>query len=141
MPPPLTGHHPQVNALLILATDGTRILTKYYRPLHTKSQTATAENPYPTVKEQKVFEKGLLDKTVKSTADIILYDNHVVVFKAESDVMLYIVGGMDENEMMLYQVVLALRDTLQILLKWVILLSERKGVGRFQLTRGQKLHR
>ena len=113
----LTG---QVNALIIMASDGTRILSKYYHPPHTpKSTTATAQNPYPTLKEQKAFEKGLLDKTVKTTADIVLFDNHVVVFKAESDVMLYVVGGMDENEMMLYQVVLALRDTLQILLKCV----------------------
>lgn len=107
-----------VNALLILSTDGTRILAKYYRSPHTASTTgATTDNPYPTLKEQKAFEKGLVEKTAKSTADIILYDGHVVLFKAESDVMLYVVGGMEENEMMLYQVVLALRDTLQILLK------------------------
>lgn len=108
-----------MNALLILSVDGGRILAKYYHPPHSaSSQTRTPENPYPTVKEQKAFEKGLLEKTAKSTADIILYDNHVVVFKAESDVMLYIVGGMNESEMMLYHVVLALRDTLQILLKY-----------------------
>jgi hypothetical protein len=114
----LTTNPHQVNALLILSSDGTRILSKYYHPPHTtKTNTPTSQNPYPTLKEQKGFEKGLLEKTVKTTADIILYDNHVVVFKAESDVMLYVVGGMDENEMMLYHVVLALRDTLQILLK------------------------
>jgi len=106
-----------VNALLILATDGTRILAKYYCPPHTPSTTATYSSPYPTLKEQKEFEKGLIEKTAKSNTDIILYDNHVVVFKTESDVMLYIVGGIDENEMMLYQAVLALRDALQILLK------------------------
>jgi hypothetical protein len=99
-------------------------LSKYYHPPHTSATnssghpTPTAETPYPTVKEQKAFEKGLLEKTAKSTADIILYDNHVIVFKPESDVMLYVVGGMEENEMLLYHVVLALRDTLQILLKY-----------------------
>ena len=41
------------------------------------------------------------------------------MFKSEGDVMLYVVGGADENEMMLYQLVLALRDTLEILLKYV----------------------
>lgn len=35
------------------------------------------------------------------------------------DVMLYVVGGADENEIMLYNVVLALRDSLNILLKFV----------------------
>jgi len=115
MPPNLSLF--SVNALLILSNDGTRILAKYYQPPHISTTGVTAENPYPSLKEQKAFEKGLIEKTAKSSADIILYDGHVVVFKAESDVMLYVVGGMDENEMMLYQVVLALRDTLQILLK------------------------
>lgn len=57
-------------------------------------------NPYPTLKEQKAFEKGLSEKTAKQTTDIILYDNRVVVFKSESDVMLYVVGGADENEVL-----------------------------------------
>jgi len=116
MPPNLSLF--SVNALLILANDGTRILAKYYQSPHTTSTTgATAENPYPTLKEQQAFEKGLVEKTAKSTADVILYDGHVVLFKAESDVMLYVVGGVDENEMLLYQVVVALRDTLNVLLK------------------------
>lgn len=51
---------------------------------------------------------------------MILYDNKVVVFKMESDVMLYVVGGAEENEILLYNVVLALRDTLSILLKCVL---------------------
>lgn len=41
------------------------------------------------------------------------------MFKMESDVMLYVVGGGDENEVLLYSVVLALRDALGILLKSV----------------------
>ena len=76
-------------------------------------------NPYPTVKEQKAFEKGLMDKTNKQSNDVILYDNRVVVFKVESDVMLYVVGGADENEILLYNVVLSLRDTLGLLFKYV----------------------
>ncbi len=58
-----------------------------------------------------------MEKTSKQTSDIILYDNRVVVFKMESDVMLYVVGGADENEILLFNVVLALRDSLTILLK------------------------
>ncbi len=114
-----------VNALLILATDeSSRILAKYYSAPHPPSNLppgSTANypgsNPYPSVKEQKAFEKGLLEKTSKQASDIILYDNRVVVFKMESDVMLYVVGGAEENEILLYSVVLALRDSLNILLK------------------------
>lgn len=113
-----------VNAILILsADDSSRILAKYYSAPHPpagtseKSTDYPGANPYPTVKEQKAFEKGLMEKTAKQTSDIILYDNRVVVFKTEGDVMLYVVGGADENEILLYSVILALRDSLAILLK------------------------
>ncbi|MCJ1281802.1 Golgi-to-ER vesicle coat component [Xylographa pallens] len=112
-----------INAILILSTDDrTRILTKYYSaphaPLHAPPGSSyPGANPYPTVKDQKAFEKGLMDKTNKQTSDVILYDNRVVVFKMEGDVMLYVVGGADENEVLLFSVVLALRDSLNILLK------------------------
>lgn len=46
-----------------------------------------------------------------------MYDNRVVCYKTESDVCLYVVGGPEENEIMLFSVVLALRDSLAILLK------------------------
>ena len=39
------------------------------------------------------------------------------MFKQEGDVIMYVVGGADENEMLLWHVCLALRDSLNILLK------------------------
>lgn len=111
-----------VNAILIISTDDrSRILTRYYSAPHAplSSTSHPGANPYPSVKEQKAFEKGLLEKTNKQTSDVILYDGRVVVFKMEGDVMLYVVGGGDENEIMLFGVVLALRDALAILLKSV----------------------
>lgn len=115
-----------VNAVLLMsADDGSRIFTKYYSPPHPPAGTAPnatdypGANPYPTVKEQKAFEQGLLEKTNKQTSDVILYDNRIVVFKMESDVMLYVVGGAEENEVLLYNVVLSLRDALGILFKYV----------------------
>lgn len=130
-----------VNAILILSTDDrSRILTKYYSPPHsqphasypgavaggTTSSTSSSvgSNPYASVKEQKAFEKGLLDKTNKQSGDVILYDGQVVVYKMEGDVMLYVVGGGDENEILLFGVVLALRDSLAILLKCVFQQSQ-----------------
>lgn len=117
-----------VNAILILAADdpsAPRIFAKYYSAPHPPAGTPShstdypGANPYPNLKDQKAFEKGLLEKTAKQNSDIILYDNRVVVFKTESDVMLYVVGGADENEVLLYNVILALRDSLSILLKLV----------------------
>lgn len=115
-----------VNAVLVMsADDGSRIFTKYYSPPHPPAGTAPnatdypGANPYPTVKEQKSFEQGLLEKTNKQTSDVILYDNRIVVFKMESDVMLYVVGSAEDNEVLLYNVVLSLRDALGILFKYV----------------------
>jgi hypothetical protein len=84
-----------VNAVLILSTDdSSRILAKYYNAPHPPAGTAPGStsypgaNPYPLLKDQKSFEKGLLEKTAKQTSDVILYDNKVVVFKQENDLML-----------------------------------------------------
>lgn len=80
---------------------------------------ASSSNPYSDVKSQKAFEKGLIDKTSKQTGDIILYDNRIVLYKLESDVMIYVVGSVDENEILLYNTILALRDSLHLLFKYV----------------------
>lgn len=114
-------------AILILDSDGNRILGKYYSPPHLHSSTAPPiqspyittpqPNPYPTIKDQKNFEKGLFEKTKKQSSDVILYDNKLVVYKQAVDATLYVVGGAEENEIMLYLVVVALKDCLDVFLK------------------------
>ncbi|KAF5535078.1 coatomer zeta chain [Fusarium napiforme] len=111
-----------VQAILILSTeDGSRIFAKYFQPPHSapNAPTSSSANPYSDVKSQKAFEKGLIDKTAKQNGDIILYDNRIVLYKMESDVMMYVVGSVDENEILLYNTILALRDSLHILFKSV----------------------
>ncbi|KAI1178806.1 snare-like protein [Nemania sp. FL0916] len=120
-----------VTAVIILSVDDgsvsrsfaipyvSRIFAKYYNAPH-NAPTGTSgapSSPYADVKSQKSFEKGLLDKTAKQTGDIILYDNKLVLYKMESDVMMYVVGGAEENEILLYNVILALRDSLHLLFK------------------------
>jgi hypothetical protein len=87
-----------VNAVLVLSVeDSTRILAKYYSAPHPPANIPAGvtefpgANPYPTLKEQKAFEKGLLEKTAKQTSDILLYDGKVIVYKAETDVILVII--------------------------------------------------
>lgn len=128
MPGPLSLF--SVNAVLVMsADDGSRIFAKYYSPPHPPAGVAPnstdypGANPYPSVKEQKAFEAGLMEKSNKQTNDVILYDNRIVVFKVESDVMLYVVGSAEENEILLYNVVLSLRDALGILFKYADCLS------------------
>ncbi|KAK1250821.1 hypothetical protein MKX07_005376 [Trichoderma sp. CBMAI-0711] len=109
-----------VQAILILGIeDGARIFAKYFSPPHAAPTGGASipTHPYTDLKAQKAFEKGLIDKTAKQTGDIILYDNRIVLYKMESDVMLYVVGAADENEILLYNTVLALRDSLHLLFK------------------------
>ncbi|ATY58424.1 coatomer zeta subunit [Cordyceps militaris] len=111
-----------VQAILVLSTeDGSRIFAKYFSPPHAaptaSSVAGGSTNPYPDTKSQKSFEKGLVEKTAKQTGDIILYDNRIVLYKLESDVMIYLVGAADENEVLLYNTLLAFRDSLHLLFK------------------------
>lgn len=115
-----------VNAVLILnVEDGSRIFAKYYTEPHAaaagpgknEASARSTQQPYPDLKSQQGFEAGLLQKTAKQTADILLYDGRIVLYKMESDVMLYVVGGADENEILLYSVILALRDSLHLLFR------------------------
>ena len=125
MAPNMSLH--SVIAVLILSTDtnaeSSRLFAKYYSAPHTAPTHPSTTGPYTSPKEQKAFEKGLLEKTAKQTSDVILYDNKVVVFKMEGDVMLYVVGASEENDILLYNVVLALRDSLSLLLKYVTIRS------------------
>ncbi len=75
---------------------------------------------FADVKAQKAFEKGPLETTAEQRADILLCDNQIVVFKTESDVTMYVVGSVDENEVLLYNVILMVRDSLHQLLKQAI---------------------
>lgn len=100
-----------IKAALILDNEGNRIFAKYYHPPYGDK---TAE--FANVKDQKTFETGLFNKTNKQNSDVIIYDGNVVVYKQIVDVSIYIVGGLEENEAMLYQVVMGLRDAIELLL-------------------------
>jgi len=91
--------------------------------LKTAPTSTASQNPYPDKTSQTRFEKGLLAKTAKQNGDILLYDNRVVLYKMESDVAIYVVGSTEENEVLLYNVLLALRDGLHLLFKSVFFCS------------------
>ncbi|TPX49985.1 hypothetical protein SeMB42_g00577 [Synchytrium endobioticum] len=94
-----------VKALVVLDSEGKRMLSKYY------------SQDYPSIKEQKAFEKALFEKTKTSNCEIIMFDGHVVVFKNSIDVFIYVVGSPDENELILMSVMQAYYDALGLLLK------------------------
>ena len=56
---------------------------------------------YSTVKEQKAFEKLVFNKTAKSDAEIILLEGMTIVYKSNVDLLFYVVGSSNENELLL----------------------------------------
>jgi hypothetical protein len=61
-----------INAFIILDTEGSRVLAKYYR---SKSHPLGESKEFLTLKEQKAFEKGLWQKTKKPGGECaVLYN-------------------------------------------------------------------
>lgn len=112
------------------------MLAKYYKP---KGSPYGDPKGLTTQKEQRNFEKGLWDKTKKAgqsvyydswinassygphyAGDIILYDGHLAVFKHSADVIFYIIGNAEENELMLSLALNSFQDALSMLLRFQI---------------------
>lgn len=92
--------------MCILDNDGNRILAKYYD-----------KNVFPTVKEQKTFEKNLFNKTHRANAEIIMLDGMTCVYKNNVDLFFYVMGSTYENELILVSVLNCLYDSVSLILK------------------------
>ncbi|KAJ3270344.1 hypothetical protein HDV01_007923 [Terramyces sp. JEL0728] len=89
--------------VFIFDSEGKKLLSKYYYPIEKK--------------DSQKLEKTLFEKTRKTNSDIILFDNLVVVYKPVVDLFIYVVGGLDENEIMLVGVLNCFIDACSNLLK------------------------
>uniref|UniRef100_A0A8C7F810 Coatomer subunit zeta n=1 Tax=Oncorhynchus kisutch TaxID=8019 RepID=A0A8C7F810_ONCKI len=110
-----------VKAVFILDNDGNRLLSKYYDT-----------ELYPSMKEQKNFEKNVFNKTHKADNEIAFVEGMTIVYKCSIDLFFYVVGSAQENELMLMAVLNCLFESLgQILRKNVerrCLLDNMDGV-------------
>lgn len=95
-----------VAAALVLGGEGKRLYAKYYR----------TEDAYSTQAQQTAFETALYKKINKQHQDILLYDNHLVTYKQTNDVLVVLVAGVHENELMLFSLTSNLHEALTILL-------------------------
>ncbi|XP_071825253.1 coatomer subunit zeta-1-like isoform X2 [Apostichopus japonicus] len=95
-----------IKAICILDNDGERLISKFY------------DDTFPTVKEQKEFEKNLFNKTHKANAEIIMLDGLTCVYRSNVDLFFYVIGSSQENELILVSVLNCLYEvTSQILRK------------------------
>ncbi|XP_057203165.1 coatomer subunit zeta-2 isoform X2 [Triplophysa rosa] len=95
-----------VKAIFILDNDGNKLLSKYYDL-----------ELYPSVKEQKNFEKNVFNKTHKADNEIAFLEGMTIVYKSSVDLFFYVVGSPQENELMLMAVLNCLFDSLSQMLR------------------------
>ncbi|CAO1630898.1 unnamed protein product [Jaminaea pallidilutea] len=84
-------------------------------------------NPFSSLKEQRQFEKSIIDKLSKrsggsnssssSSTEIQLLDNHLLLSKSSLDVHMVLVSPAEENELMVASVLSNLWEALSILLQ------------------------
>mmetsp|Transcript_23537 Transcript_23537/g.36700 ORF Transcript_23537/g.36700 Transcript_23537/m.36700 type:complete len:175 (-) Transcript_23537:129-653(-) len=108
------NHLYSVHCVIILDTEGKRILSKYYN-----------ESKFPTLKEQTAFEKLLWSKTRQRGGEVALIDNLVVLIRETYDARIYFIGSAHDNELMLYSALSAFFDSIFTLLGEVV---DRRGI-------------
>mmetsp|Transcript_19034 Transcript_19034/g.26741 ORF Transcript_19034/g.26741 Transcript_19034/m.26741 type:complete len:272 (-) Transcript_19034:45-860(-) len=96
-----------VKGVIVLDNDGERLLAKYYD-----------DESYPTVKEQRAFEKSLFQKTSRTNgADIVMFEGVTCVFKSNVDLLFYVFGSATENELMLSSVLNGFYDAIRMVVR------------------------
>ncbi len=54
-----------------------------------------------------------------------MFENYIVVYKSLGDLMFYVTGSQDENELILYSVLQAFFESISILLRYAALTAKR----------------
>ncbi|CAG5087257.1 Oidioi.mRNA.OKI2018_I69.PAR.g11499.t1.cds [Oikopleura dioica] len=94
-----------VGGVIILDNDGKRLLGKYFG------------DEFPTLKEQKPFEKKIFEKTRKRDDEIVLLDGQTICYKTNVDLLFYVIGSQDENELLLSAVLNCVYDSISLILR------------------------
>ena len=66
-----------------------------------------------------VAERGVKD-LMRSAAEITMFDDVIVVYKFIGDLMFFVTGSQDENELILYQVLQGFYEAISLLLRYQI---------------------
>lgn len=95
-----------IKAVLVLDNDGERLVSKYFD-----------NDLFPTLKEQRSFEKKLFLKTSKDQdSEIVLLDEMTIIYRANVDLFFYIIGSSSENELVLSAMLTTFYDSVSAIL-------------------------
>lgn len=72
-----------------------------------------------TLKEQHAFEKALHTKTRSQYSDIVMLDKQIAVYKNNADATVYVLGLLQDNELILQAVLDTIQGALETLLRTV----------------------
>ncbi|KDE04861.1 hypothetical protein MVLG_04721 [Microbotryum lychnidis-dioicae p1A1 Lamole] len=111
----------QITCVLLIDSDSNRLLAKYYQPAQMDAKapapSGSTKHALHSLKDQRAFEQAIWDKTRRASGDILLYNNHLVLYKPSIDLTFYVVGPEGENELMLQGVLNAFYDAVSLLLR------------------------
>jgi hypothetical protein len=95
-----------IKAVLLLDTTGKRVLTKYYD-----------KHTFPTLAKEQAFESALFEKTRRSSSEILIFENCLIVHRSLHDLVLFFVGNIEENEIMIMSALTTYLDSLHSLFR------------------------
>nr|XP_043637651.1 coatomer subunit zeta-1-like [Erigeron canadensis] len=100
---------PLIKNVLLLDSEGRRVAVKYYT------------DEWPTNSAKLAFERSVFIKTLKTNAraeaEIVMFENNVVVYKFVQDLHFFVTGGESENELALAAVLQGFSDAVTLLLR------------------------
>eukprot|EP00045_Choanoeca_perplexa_P000549 m.14931 g.14931 ORF g.14931 m.14931 type:complete len:173 (-) comp10379_c0_seq1:165-683(-) len=94
-----------IKGILILDNDGNRVVCKYF------------DENKSALKDQKVFEKKLFEKTSRSNSEIVMFDGITCVYKSNIDLFFYVYGSSSENELLLANVLNTYYEAIAMILR------------------------
>ncbi|CAM9316969.1 unnamed protein product, partial [Ectocarpus fasciculatus] len=104
---PLQVLVPVIHSLVVLDSDGDRLLAKYY----------DGRNKQEQLSFESLVNKKTRNVPAKVDAEAILLDHEVVVFRSSADCKFFVCGSSMENELILVAVLDAIFDTVHSLLR------------------------
>jgi coatomer subunit zeta len=103
-----------VTAVVVLDADGKRLCAKYY---NNAAGSGDGDALAGNQTAQKKFEAAMFEKTSRSNSEILMWDGSITVYRASADVLFYVVGSADENELILMGVLSTFFETVSKLLQ------------------------
>lgn len=102
---------PLVKAVIVINSDGKRICSRF-----------CDRNEWPDLETQRSFEMSLVRKVqtlgdLTDSVDVMEFNNYIVAYKQADDLFMFVVGGSNENELIMAEVLHALDESLHTLMR------------------------